>query len=90
MIYLIHFQVDNTNFTSDGQTPLYIACKQGDLELCKMLIQAGALANVSCDDGTTPLFIASQQGHLAIAKYLIQMARGKSIHCQSAGTPGYS
>ncbi len=77
LIFSYDLQVDNTNFTSEGQTPLYIASKQGDLELCKILIQAGALASVSCDDGTTPLFIASQQGHLPIVKYLIQMARGR-------------
>ena len=43
----------------NGQTPLYIASRNGCLESVKHLIENGATIDAKRDNGTTPLYIAS-------------------------------
>ena len=62
-------KVENAN----GSTPLYLACKSGNLELVKYLI-----LKKNCDPnkpnalGLVPLHNAALGGHIGIARYLIE------------------
>lgn len=53
------------------EDPLSSAVCTGSLELVRILVEAGASANVMApDDFTTPLYVAKQFGHTEIAEYL--------------------
>lgn len=53
-----------------GWTALHCVCAQGDLEIVKMLIAAGADTNIPTNWQKTVLHIACENNHEDIAKYL--------------------
>ena len=64
----------------DGDTPLGVACTEGNLRIVSILIQRGADVNLSTPivgarskqrGGESPLYIASDHGHLPILALLI-------------------
>jgi hypothetical protein len=58
-----------------GYTPLYIACKNGHLELVKLLIEFKAnpyqLCKISPKDKESIIIVAARWGHIDILKYLL-------------------
>ena len=59
--------------------PLHTACREGHLEIVKLLLQAGA--GVDVGDGkynSTPLLFASEEGRKEVAVYLIREAGCKT------------
>ena len=60
----------NRKEKANGGTPLHVACFQGQIEIAKMLIKAGAKLNLRDKEGFTPLFQAKDQGHPELVKYL--------------------
>ena len=63
---MVMVQVDR-----QGQTPLYIACDSGCLEIVQCLIHAAADVNQNNHKGDTPLLIAAQQSHLMVVRCLL-------------------
>ena len=61
-----------TNTNDRGQTPLYMAAKQGHLEVLARLLERGAHVNAVDNDGDTPIFVASQEGNLEVMELLIK------------------
>ena len=61
----------SANFQQAGATPLNIVAEQGDLELARLLVQAGADLELRDQNGHTPLKRAATHGHLSVAKYLL-------------------
>ena len=49
----------------DGETPLWIASKEGHLEVVRVLVEKGAN-----NDGKTPSMIAQQRHHTRLVKCL--------------------
>ena len=68
-----------TDYSNPVQgTPLHIACTNGNIEIVKLLVEAGAnieLKNVALQ---SPLSIAAEKNHGDIAEYLID--KGADIH----------
>ncbi|XP_068106377.1 histone-lysine N-methyltransferase EHMT2 isoform X2 [Hyperolius riggenbachi] len=69
--------VDNqdSSFLNDHQlkrSPLHAAAQRGSLELCHILVQAGANINATDKILRTPLLEAVVNNHTDIAKYLVQ------------------
>lgn len=63
------------NIKMDSQnkrTPLHGAAEAGHLEICHMLIQAGANLDMCDDDQRTPLMEACENNHMEIVKYLLR------------------
>ena len=54
-----------------GRTALYLAANSGDLEVCKLLVDAGAELNHQNHGGDTALHIAASMGHLEIVRLLV-------------------
>lgn len=57
-------------------TPLHIACSHGNIEITKILIDAGSFVNVYDTEGWTPLHCASAEGHVEII-ILLGKCQGK-------------
>jgi ankyrin repeat protein len=55
----------------DGRTPLHFACKEGYLEVVKLLIELGADKEAKDKWNETPLHLACIEGHLDVVKLLI-------------------
>ncbi|XP_005100995.1 ankyrin repeat domain-containing protein 17 [Aplysia californica] len=64
----------------EGHSALHLAAVNGYLELCEMLVQAGANVNVKNEKEDTPLIVASVFGHLPVVKHLLNCHA--SINCR--------
>uniref|UniRef100_A0A670YQJ5 [histone H3]-lysine(9) N-methyltransferase n=1 Tax=Pseudonaja textilis TaxID=8673 RepID=A0A670YQJ5_PSETE len=63
------------NFKMEHQskrTPLHAAAESGHVEICHMLLQAGANIDTCSQDQRTPLMEAAENNHLETVKYLIK------------------
>ncbi|XP_077417798.1 histone-lysine N-methyltransferase EHMT1-like isoform X2 [Vanacampus margaritifer] len=74
---VIHLLVDgkDPNLMMDAQnkqTPLHAAATEGHVDICHMLIQAGANLEMLDDEQRTPLMAACENNHLETVKYLIR------------------
>ena len=49
-----------------GATPLFVASRNGHLEVVRLLSDAGSDKGIAMQGGTTPLLVASQQLHEAV------------------------
>ena len=58
--------------SADGCSPLFIACREGHLELIPHLLKAEANPNIVNKDGYTPLHVACMKGNLYIVQFLLQ------------------
>ena len=58
---------------ADGFTPMFIACQNGQLSVCKWLLEVGAAADITKTgiNGLTPLRIACSKDHTFICRLLI-------------------
>lgn len=66
-----------------GYTPLLFAVQQGNLEIVKLLLAAGADANDTAPEGTSALVVAAHSGHAAVGGYLLE--RGADPNAADAG-----
>jgi len=70
-------QVLNSSLDENGRTPLFVATQKGQLEVVRLLLDAGANVDKADSDGWTPLQIASQKGHLDIVRVLVEEGADK-------------
>jgi ankyrin repeat protein len=61
----------NVNALVEGETPVFIAAKNGHVDAIKTLIGFGANVNTQINDGYTPVFIAAEEGHVDAIKILV-------------------
>ncbi|MEC2078521.1 ankyrin repeat domain-containing protein [Metabacillus fastidiosus] len=61
----------------DRKTPLHIACLNGDAEIVKLLVEAGADLKIKYH-GDTPFALACSKGNAETVKYLI--SRGEDVN----------
>lgn len=73
-----------------GETPLSIAAEQGQLEIARLLVEAGSSCDPVRKDGATPLYIAVRLSHFDIAMLLIQWGASISIARDFASSNGYA
>lgn len=68
----------------DGWSALHFASSQGDVEMCRMLLDAGAQLDEYSNSGETPLLLAARGGHTDVVLCLLnswaaQMSSGTSL-----------
>jgi len=57
---------------TDGKTLLLTAAANGQTDIVRTLVSAGADVNTQRNDGASALSVASQQGHLEIVNILLE------------------
>jgi hypothetical protein len=55
-----------------GFTPFINCATGGESELCKMLVDRGAVPSTERNDGTTALHAAAQMGYIVVCRYLVE------------------
>jgi ankyrin repeat protein len=80
---LIERGADVTAQNRDGQTPLHLASRMGQVDVVRMLIERGADPDSPEQDGETPLHLAFQSGQVDVARMLIE--RGADLATQNRG-----
>jgi ankyrin repeat protein len=66
--------------TAKKYTPLIDACKAGNFEIVKILVEAGAFLEARADElGYTPLLTAVAKGHIQIVHYLLEQGADRNV-----------
>ena len=60
---------------NQGETPLFVCCRNGHLENAKLLEAFGASVRQPDYDGATPLYIACAHGYLDVVTWLVEETR---------------
>ena len=68
---LIDSGADVNKGNMHGETPLYIASRDGHYDVVQLLVDAGADVDNADQNGTTPLYAALAMEHLPVVKLLI-------------------
>jgi uncharacterized protein len=72
----------------DGMTALHWAAMNGDRDLARMLLYAGANVRAAARiNGYTPLFLASQYGHAALVAALLEAGADPKATSRTGSTP---
>ena len=70
---LLKFRADVCSMSVDGWRPIHYAAKTGNLDIMKLIIQAGSsMSTFTADNaGKTAMHIAVKNGHVPIVQYLV-------------------
>ena len=77
----------NKALTTDGDTPLCIAARYGQLDVAQLLLDRGAEVNKADRYGSTPLYIAARYGQLAVAELLLDKGAEVNLANTYGATP---
>jgi len=67
---LLDYGADPTARNSTGMNPLHMAAKNGNLEVCLLLITRGCDANIRDDFGNNASYWAKRFNHFELLQYL--------------------
>ena len=68
------------------QAPIHVAAENGQLEVVRLLLEAGADKDLAAEDGNTALQEASWRGHLAVVRELLAAGADKNVVWQDSLT----
>lgn len=82
---MVDFLMENGGSTGDlnfqGETPLLVAARIGELEMTRWLLSRGARHSVVDAAGVTPLYWAAQCGHADVAEALLAAGADLAVRC---------
>ena len=91
VIAMLEYGIDYDTADNMGNTPLYFACREGNTEVCSILLDAGANPLMEDVNGTTPYDTAMWHGNIHIDKtgvrQLMTDAIEKPMACPPAEAP---
>ena len=89
--YLLTHAKCNPNLRDiSGNTPLYVASQNGDLECVKLIIETSVDLNMTNESNRTALHIACINGHKGIVEYLLTHAKcNPEVRDINGNTPLY-
>ena len=70
-----------------GDTPLFVACSRGHLEVVRLLVEKGADMDKAAGFCGTPLIMACQEGHLEIVRLLVEKGADMDKARDDGATP---
>jgi len=91
--YLLTLELMDLNVQdNDGNTPLHIACENGNIDIAKALLTAlGNLEsmdlNIQNNDGNTPLHKACENGNIDVAKALLTAGANQNVENKEKKKP---
>jgi len=68
-------RIDINQHNAEGQTPLQVACLQGQLAVVQVLVRHGADPGRTSRDGWSTLHMAAFSGHSDITQYMLLCSR---------------
>ena len=71
----------------NGETLLFEACKQGNIEIVELLVENGADISATNNSNETPLFEACRQGNIEIVELLVKNGADISVINNNNETP---
>ena len=77
----------NPNNDSGDETPLHTAASNGNLEICKLLIEAIENKSPRCSHGHTPLHHAAENGKIEVFKLIFDNVQEKEPTDNEGRTP---
>jgi hypothetical protein len=83
---LLRYGASIDSFNKNMDTPLHIACKEGEISAASLLLESGANASKRDGCGRTAAMIAAEKGHEEIVKLIIDRREGLALtdgHCES-------
>lgn len=69
----------------DGSTALLMACKNGYLGVCELLVKHGADLSKRGDDGSSALLLAACSGNVDLVKYVLSFCANDINECNEDG-----
>ena len=69
---LVEQGADKDKGINNGETPLFVAAREGHFGVAQYLVEQGAELDKATNYGSTPLIIASIRGHLELVRYLLE------------------
>ncbi|KAI1722541.1 ankyrin repeats (3 copies) domain-containing protein [Ditylenchus destructor] len=57
---------------SDGQTPLHIASRSGNVDMIRLMLSEGADPQIKANNGETPLHVAAKNCHFGVVELILQ------------------
>ncbi|KAI0097516.1 hypothetical protein GGR51DRAFT_578054 [Nemania sp. FL0031] len=84
---LLEQGVDVNACDHEGETPLFITAKDGNVEMMKLLLESGAKPDHESKWGRTPLAFAAQNGHAEVARLLLNAGANPRAQSYFGRTP---
>lgn len=81
--------IDFNQYNEESKPLLYVAAREGNVQLVSELLARGADGNKVCANGYTPLYIAAQQGHLVVVAALLKYGADGNKGSGNGATPLY-
>lgn len=66
-----------------NEKELHSACKSGDIEIVKFLLEANTRATTFAANGYSPLIVAASRGHSKCVELLLQMGKGVRVDMET-------
>ena len=77
----------NPKFGLRNRTALHLAAQEGQLEICKFIIESTEDKNPRSDKGITPFYVAAQFGHFKVCKFIMNYLEDKNPQIDDTFTP---
>ena len=66
-------EIEVVKLDNDGDSPLAMASHKGHIDIVRLLLPIGDVANLRNKKGVTPVFLAAENGHLEIVRLLVEV-----------------
>lgn len=73
--------------TTNGTSPLYVACQNGHAKIVQLLINQGGEVNTYANDRGCPLFVARLNNHKSIVQILLHNGARSTVNTNNAVSP---